>query len=604
MGGSLLLENSQKPKTINGKRQAGDQIGISLEALHTVPLEYMNLMEYALKAWSGREKSPMFTFLAGEEAIPRSFEEEIAEARWFAREYRRRGVKRGDVVILILGYRVELVAAYLGALWIGAVPSFMPEPSEKQDLDYFWESHAKLFERIGAKLLATDQNTGNEGITRLKNISTPVWNIDRTGTAPRIDSHEIHDRVSVREVSLEPSAAEAIAFLQHSSGTTALKKGVALTHGQVLAQLAGYQKALGMRPGEGVASWLPLYHDMGLIACFILPMLCGAHVVMMSPFAWVRKPWILLDAMELYQCQYCWLPNFAFNLLAVSKPAEKTWRLEGVKAFINCSEPCKADTFGRFAAAFATSGVRPEQLQVCYAMAETVFAVTQTKLGQYVHPLVIDGDEFASKHCAARPKIGPPLTFLPAGAAIEGMRVRIFDDHRTPVAAERIVGEIGVAGTSLFEAYYALPGETERRRAGEWHMTGDLGFLHEGNLYVTGRKGDIIIVRGKKFHAFDIEHIVGGVAGIKPGRSVAFAVENEDSGSEDAVVVAELNANAGAGPENVLRAAVRKAVYDGLGLMLSDIHLVPERWIIKTTSGKVSRHLNAEKYRSMRCVHA
>lgn len=603
MGDSFLLEGSQETQTGDGKWQARDQIGISLKPSSPVQLEYMNLMEYALKAWCGSEKSRMFTFLAGEEVSVRSFEEEIAEAKMFAREYLRRGMKSGDVVILIMGFRVELVAAFLGAMWIGAVPSFMPESSEKQDLHYYWESHARLFERIGAKLLVTDQIVGGESITRLKNISTPVWNIDESGENTSKNSIESHASHEVCEILLEPSAPGAIAFLQHSSGTTALKKGVALTHRQVLAQLAGFQKAIGMKAGETVVSWLPLYHDMGLIACFILPMLCGAHVVMMSPFAWVRKPWMLLDAMETYRCDYCWLPNFAFNLLSVSSPTEKNWRLDSVKAFINCSEPCKADTFRRFAAAFASSGVRPEQLHVCYAMAETVFAATQTKLGERVNPLAIDGDEFVANHRVAPPKDGPALTFLPAGAAIEGMRVQIFDENRRPVAQEGIVGQIGVAGTSLFEGYYALPEETQGCRAGEWHMTGDLGFLHEGNLYVTGRKGDIIIVRGRKFHSFDIEHIVGGVAGIKPGRSVAFAVENEDSGSEDAVVVAELDANAAASPENGLRASVRKAVYDGLGLMLSDIHLAHERWIIKTTSGKVSRHLNAEKYKSMRCVH-
>lgn len=533
----------------------------------------MNLMEYALNAWRGSEKKRMFTFLLGENVGVRSFEEEIAEARIFAQGYRQRGVRSGDVVIIILSYRVELVAAFLGALWIGAVPSFMPEPSEKQDLSYYWESHAKLFERIGARLLVTDETAGADSIARIGNLATHVWNIDRAPENARRDGTQGRGPSGAPAIPLAPSDTDAIAILQHSSGTTALKKGVALTHRQVLAQLAGYQKAIGMEPGETVVSWLPLYHDMGLIACFILPMLCGAHVVMMSPFAWVRKPWMLLDAMERYGCDYCWLPNFAFNLLSLSKPAGKSWRLECVKAFINCSEPCKADTFRRFAAAFADSGVRPSQLQVCYAMAETVFAITQTKIGEPVTPLRIGADEFAASHRPAPPKSATALTLLSAGATIEGIRVQIFSDDRTPVANEGVVGEIGVAGTSLFEGYYAMPEETRQRRVGEWHLTGDLGFMHTGNLYVTGRKGDIIIVRGKKFHAFDIEHIVGGVAGIKPGRSVAFAVENEESGSEYAVVVAEVDSDMDASTEIGLRAAARKAVYDALGLMLADVHL-------------------------------
>lgn len=183
------------------------------------------------------------------------------------------------------------------------------------------------------------------------------------------------------------------------------------------------------------------------------------------------------------------------------------------------------------------------------------------------------------------------------------MRVQIFAEDRAPVAQEGIVGEIAVAGASLFDGYHALPEETRRRRIGDWHLTGDLGFIYAGNLYVTGRKSDVIIVRGKKFHAFDIEHIVGGVPGVKPGRAVAFAVDNEESGSEDAVVVAEGNPDSPPRSEADLRTSIQSAVYGALGLMLADIHLAPPRWIVKTTSGKVSRHLNAEKYKSARSLH-
>jgi fatty-acyl-CoA synthase len=563
----------------------------------------MNLVSQALDVWNARRDKPMFTFLTPAGAVKRSFEQEIAEAKAFARGYRQKGVKSGDVVISILRHRVELVSAFLGALWIGAVPSFMPEPSEKQDLNYHWESHTKLFQRIGAKLLVTDQSTELDKVPHLANVTAPVWNIDRSEEGIDGDANKKQMRGAELEIPLNPSKDDAIAFLQHSSGTTALKKGVALTHRQVLAQMESYQKAIGMQPGETVVSWLPLYHDMGLIACFILPILCGAHVVMMSPFAWVRKPWTLLDAIERYRGDYCWLPNFAFNLLATTKPADRKWSLGHVKAFINCSEPCKEDTFRRFESAFASSGLRRDQLQVCYAMAETVFAITQTKLGESVVPFGGDGDQLATNHCITPSKGTRAVTFLPVGETIEGMRVQIFDENQVSVVEEGIVGEIGVAGPCLFEGYYKLPEETNRRRVGEWHLTGDLGFLYGGKLYVSGRKNDVIIVRGKKFHAFDIEHIVSGVAGIKPGRAVAFALENEQFGSEDAIVVAEVDSEGAREAENALRTAIKQAIYDKLGLTLADIHLVEPRWIIKTTSGKVSRHLNAEKYKLTMCLH-
>ncbi len=160
------------------------------------------------------------------------------------------------------------------------------------------------------------------------------------------------------------------------------------------------------------------------------------------------------------------------------------------------------------------------------------------------------------------------------------------------VQPEGAVGEIAVTGTSLFDGYYRLPEETIRSRQGEWHLTGDLGFFWQGELYVTGRKTDVIIVRGKKFHAFDIEHVAADVPGVKPGRSVAFAIENCEVGTEDAVLVTECE-----GPNPALGASIKGAVFNRLGLILWDVYLAPPRWIAKTTSGKVSRHLNAEKYR-------
>lgn len=301
----------------------------------------MNFMECMVNAWKGREETHMFTFLLGDHVVARSFAQELAQLQHFAQAYRLRGVNSGDIVVIILGFRPELVAAFLGALWIGAIPSFLPEPSEKQDLNYYAESHAQLLRHLGAKLLVTDQAAAAERIAACGSFSVPVWNIDSLAPAANsrlktADSATPHDsprgfdpQLPAARPDLSPAQppADAIAFLQHSSGTTALKKSVALTHRQVLAQVAGYQRALGMQPGETIVSWLPIYHDMGLIACFLLPMLCGAHVVMMSPFAWVRKPAMLLDAIESYRCDYCWLPNFAFNLLAIARPPKRSWSL-------------------------------------------------------------------------------------------------------------------------------------------------------------------------------------------------------------------------------------------------------------------------------------
>ncbi len=527
-----------------------------------------NLLAAARDIWMGRETESAITFLLEGGAATFSFGDLMLAAQASAGELSARGVGAGDIVILMLRHRPELASVFLGAMWIGAIPSFMPPPTEKQNPDYFWSSHAELFQRIEARLLATDLAGEVEHGERLREFQLPVWDVEQEPPAARGNAtrYEADD--------------DTIAFLQHSSGTTALKKGVALSHRAVLAQIAAYGPCIGIGPGRTVVSWLPLYHDMGLIAAFILPLMTGAHTVMMCPFRWVREPWLLLDAIEQWNGDFVWMPNFAFNLLAITRPDDRRWRLDGVRAFINCSEPCKADTFERFAAAFADCGVRPGQLQVSYAMAETVFAVTQTPVGHRVEPLVVDAEAFLERGAVLPRREGQAtLAFLPVGPAIPGMRAQIVD------------GEIAVSGECLFDGYYRLPEATARSRRGDWHLTGDLGFLCHENLYVTGRKSDVIIVRGRKYHGFDIEHVAGGVPGVKPGRAVAIAVENVEMGTEDAILIAETDV-----AENGIRTTVKRAVFDQLGLILADVYLVPPRWIAKTTSGKISRALNTEKY--------
>jgi acyl-CoA synthetase (AMP-forming)/AMP-acid ligase II len=538
------------------------------------------ILTAAYQIWRNHPDSVALTFLLDGHPVDLTFQELMDRARLRAAGLAARGVSRGDVVMIMFRHRPELADSFWGAIWLGAIPSFMPPPSEKQDPGYFWMSHAELFRRTGVRLLITDLGEETGHGQRLREHGIPIWDVL---------SEPLQDAAAPPACDSEPGA---IALLQHSSGTTSLKRGVALSHDSILAQVASYGPAIGLGPGRTVVSWLPLYHDMGLIACFLLPLLTGARTVMMCPFRWVREPWLLLDAIESYRGDFVWMPNFAFNLLAMTRPQGRLWQLGGVEAFIDCSEPCKPDTLERFAGAFADCGVRPEQLQVSYAMAETVFAVTQSPLHTRMVPLSADAAALAEQQIVKPATDGiAAMRLLPVGRPIPGMRARVMNE-RGEVQPEGAIGEIAVTGTSLFDGYYRLPEETSRSRRGEWHLTGDLGFFWQGDLYVTGRKTDVIIVRGKKFHAFDIEHVAADVPGVKPGRAVAFAIENREVASEDAVLVAECEQ-----PNPALGADIKRAVFDRLGLVLFDVYLAPPRWIAKTTSGKISRHLNAEKYR-------
>src|SRR5258708_2485543 len=193
-----------------------------------------------------------------------------------------------------------------------------------------------------------------------------------------------------------------IAFIQHSSGTTGLKKGVQLSYGAVAAQISSYAEALGFADSGCIASWLPLYHDMGLIACFVLPLMLGLPVVALDAFEWVNRPALLFEAIEEHRCTHVWLPNFAFHHLCRTVDPAQGYALGGVKAFIDCSEPCKPETFDLFVETFGSCGVARAQLQCCYAMAETVFAVTQTTLGRKAQEYQADLDALLREN-RARP---------------------------------------------------------------------------------------------------------------------------------------------------------------------------------------------------------
>jgi len=501
--------------------------------------------------------------------------------------YRRLGLEPGDIVIVMMGFGPAMLAAYLGAMLGGFVPSYMPYSAARQDRELFMQSHRRLFERIGAKVVATDSAW----------LAANAEIFEASGTQPVLAEDVAAAGAAVNEPPFE-AKAEAIALLQHSSGTTALKKGVALSHRAVLNQARSYARAISLGEPDLIASWLPLYHDMGLMACFVIPLVMGVPVAQMDPFVWAREPWRLFDMIGERGATLVWLPNFAYHHLVRTVDPAGRYDLSSVRGFIDCSEPCKPNTMRAFLEAFAGKGVQPQALQACYAMAENGFAVAQTPLGQPPRYLVVDAEVMAAeRRCRPASPGRPSLEFMSNGLVIEGVELKIVDDDRRELS-EGAIGEIAIAGDCLFSGYFKLPEETAAVLHSGWCHTGDLGFLHDGHLYVTGRKKDLIIVRGRNFYAHDIEYVVSASEGVKPGRAVAFGLFREESGTEEAVVVAETSDPARLDPREQLRRGVliKQQVKDVLDLELHTVRLVPPGWLIKTTSGKISRAQNREKY--------
>jgi len=389
-------------------------------------------------------------------------------------------------------------------------------------------------------------------------------------------------------------------LIQHSAGTTGLQKGVALTHDTVLTQVGHLARALKIDSAtDRIYSWLPLYHDMGLIACFILPMVCHVPLVMQSPLDWVMHPDTMLQIISDYRCTLAWLPNFAFQFVPRRTPRERwpQFDLSAVRALINCSEPVRTSSMEEFLQAFAAIGLKRNALQSSYAMAENVFAVTQSDInGPGPKGFWADGMRFRSEHRVVTVPEGTSgaMSFASSGQLLPNHVVRVVSDNGE-VLPECAVGEIHVKSDCLFEGYYNRPDLTASVLTAGWYHTGDLGFQMAGELYVVGRKKDLLIVGGENLYPQDIEEIVAGHPAIHDGRVVALGMYNPNLGTEDIVVVGEVEREEMLVDAAEIERELRSRVVAAMGVAVRTVLLKPPKWIIKSTAGKPSRAGTREK---------
>ncbi len=519
----------------------------------------------------------------------REFRQRIHE---HARALAALGLRPRDLIVIAHGQELEAIFAFWGALVLGAVPSMFPNLSEKLDPAIYMSQVSLLIEHSGARAVFTSDDLGHALAAR---VACPVYGAKELGEA-RPGAR----RALLRAPDTDPAE---IAFLQHSSGTTGLQKGVALSHAAVLNQVASYSDALALRDDDVIVSWLPLYHDMGLIAGFLLPLLQGLLLVLMSPFDWVAHPALLLRAIHDHRGTLCWLPNFAYNHCArrVRQRDVEGVSLAGIRAFINCSEPVRHDSHEAFLARFAAHGVRPGQLAVSYAMAENVFAVTQTPPGRPPRLDVVERRAVEQEHVARPAETGSlhALGNVSCGPAIAGVEIRVLDESGATLP-ERSVGEIAVRSDCMLTGYYGRPDLDAVALRDGWYLTGDMGYLADGEAYVVGRKKDLIINGGRNLYPQDIESIVNTVAGVHPGRAVAFGVPDEREGTELVAVVAEVDQDPGA--EATIARTIREAVMDRAGVTASYVSLVDTRWLVKTSSGKIARSANRDKWLAERAT--
>jgi acyl-CoA synthetase (AMP-forming)/AMP-acid ligase II len=303
-------------------------------------------------------------------------------------------------------------------------------------------------------------------------------------------------------------------------------------------------------------------------------------VVSLDALEWVARPALLLDAMQRYRAAFVWLPNFAFHHILRAVRDTDRWDLTSVKAIVNCAEPCRAATFDRFAERFTGMGIDQAKLRVCYAMAENVFAVTQTPPGAMVR----------------RGETNDTRAFLSCGRPIDGVTVEIRMEDGS-LAQSGAVGEIRVRSSTLFEGYFRQPGLSAERLRDDWFHTKDLGCMEAGELFVLGRVDDLLIVNGKNLFAHEIENLVSGLAGMAPGRTLACTEFDPRLGAMRLLVLGEPEA----GVEDVatLESAIRQLVLSHTGIFPGTVRLLPRGYLLKSSSGKLARAASIRKYQGL-----
>ncbi len=512
----------------------------------------------------------------------------LERARGYADLFASLGAEPGDIVTLMLPQGLPLVSAFLGALLYDFVPSIVAAPSVKLSESAF----VSWFGEVAAR-----------SRTRLVLCAPPHEPLVRAciaaSRAPDIQVSSHQPTPTARSAAAPGRRANRPLLLQHSSGTTGLQKGVLLDERATTAQLRHLARALRCDSRDVVVSWAPLYHDMGLIACLLLPLLADLPLVMMSPFDWLACPELLLREVTRERGTLSWMPNFAFMYSAqrISEESLEGLDLSSWRAVVNCSEPVTQRAADAFHRRFASVGLRRSALSASFAMAENTFAVTQVPPGRGLVSTPVDAQLWRTKGIAKRASgsKGSPVVLTGSGEVIEGTSIAIVDSQGRTLTHGH-AGEIRVRGDSLMGGYFDDPGATAAALRDGWYSTGDVGVILDRELYVTGRKKDLVIVAGHNVHPHDVEESVGAMPGMKPGRVVVFGIEDETLGTERLVLLAEVHDEVEPNQSADLKERIRAHVSSVFGCAAYDVRLLRERALLKSTSGKLSRSRNRALY--------
>ncbi|QLL08544.1 fatty acyl-AMP ligase [Mycobacterium vicinigordonae] len=492
-----------------------------------------------------------------------------------------RGIVGGDRVALIVPDAKEFVTGFLAVMWAGAIPVPLYPPVGFGKQDSYLEYIATLMNSVGVTGLVVPQwlDEALELGERFRARLSAVAPADALDTGNDL---------------LDPAArgADQTAFLQFTSGSTGKPKAVVVKDRALWVNIESFVSTLGCNDEDHIVSWLPLYHDMGLVGKMLAPLMFSLNTTFLPTLGFLRDPGSWLDTISAKRGSMSFAPNFAYALAAKkAQPPETGWDLSSMRVFGCAAEPINADTLDMFIERFAPHGLRPEAVVPGYGMAEATLGITLDRLDRRFRRLSAAADAYHAGGVVHSPADGAAaLTFVSSGRVFaDGHALRIVDDAGHELPAGR-VGDVQFRGPSLAMGYFGDAEATSSAFLPDgWLATGDRGFIHDGDLFITGRRKDILIVNGRNYDPHHVEWAAADVPGIRKGNVVAFSVPGELT--EDIVVAAERNS---ADPDHDQQ--VRRIIWTRTRLAVAEVVFLDPGQLPKTSSGKVQRSRTRDLY--------
>jgi acyl carrier protein len=499
------------------------------------------------------------------------------------------GLKPGGRVAIMLPTSDEYFYAFMGILLAGGVPVPIYPPARRSQIEDHLRRNSTILRNCGASIMIIIP----EAKRFAQVLKTQVESLRSLLTVTEL----MAESLSYQETRI---GSQDIAFLQYTSGSTGNPKGVILTHANLLANMRTMGDVAQIHAGDVMVSWLPLYHDMGLIGTWLNSLYFASVLVLMSPLSFLSRPERWLWAIHRHRGTLSAAPNFAFELcLKRVRDADiqgldlSSWRVA-----CNGAEPVSPETVDRFCRRFSAYGFRREAFMPVYGLAESSLCLTFPPLdrGPFIDRIQRDAFMLDGKAIPAGETDAKVLNFVACGRPVPGHEVRIVDPADIEVP-ERLEGRLQFRGPSTTSGYFRNPEDTKLLFHGDWLESGDMAYIAEGEVFITGRIKDIIICSGRNIYPQELEDAIGDMEGVRKGNVVVFGTADPATGTEQLVVLAETREE---DPRKLdaLRTEINALTMDLAGTSAYNVVLTPPGTILKTSSGKIRRAANCHLYES------